>query len=143
MPGGVKGKTILRWLLALAWMVVIFVVSSRSQPPGPADPVLDFIWKKSVHIASYALLAALIRRAIGPSLHATEGAFGLTLLYAISDELHQSFVPGRTARATDVLIDMVGATISLSAIRFLRRFTEETARNSRGRHDPADDEPSA
>ena len=143
MPGVVKRKTIQRWLPALAWMALIFIVSSRPQPPGPADPALDFIWKKSVHVMSYALLAALIRRAIAASPQATQWAFVLTLLYAIGDEFHQSFVPGRTARATDVLIDMVGATISLGALRFRHRSIEETARNLRGHHGPADDEPSA
>jgi VanZ family protein len=124
-------------------MALIFIVSSRSQPPGPADPALDFIWKKSVHAMSYALLAALIRRAIAASSQATQWAFVLTLLYAISDEFHQSFVPGRTARATDVLIDMAGATISLGALWFRHRSIEETVRSLRGHHGPADDEPSA
>lgn len=141
MTGNVKQKTILRWLPALAWMALIFLVSSRSQPPGPADPTLDFIWKKSVHVASYAVLAILMRRGLGPTPHATLWALALTLLYAISDEYHQSFVPGRTARATDVLIDMLGATIGLAAMQLRHRVTGGTTRSSRGHHDQANDEP--
>jgi VanZ family protein len=95
-----------------------------------------------VHVASYALLAYLFRRALGPSPHATQWAWALTLLYAISDEVHQSFVPGRTARATDVAIDMVGATISLYVLRFPRRPIAGITRSLPGHHDPADDEPS-
>lgn len=142
MTGRIKSETIRRWLPAFAWMALIFLMSSQSQPPGPADPALDFIWKKGVHVASYALLAHLLRGAIGPSPRAKQWAWMLTLLYAISDEFHQSFVPGRTARATDVAIDMVGATIGLYVLRFPRRSIAGTTRSLRGHHDRADDEPS-
>jgi VanZ family protein len=143
MIGAGKQRAIRRWLVALTWMAMIFAVSSRSNPPAPDDPTLDFIWKKSVHIASYALLAVLVRRALDPFQQATPWALVLTLGYAISDEFHQSFVPGRTGRATDVLIDMFGAVLGLWTWRTWSRSIARTTRNSPGRLDQTSGEPSA
>ena len=44
------------------------------------------------------------------------GAFVLSLLYAISDELHQTFVPGRSGRLTDVGFDSLGALLALGLV---------------------------
>ena len=43
-------------------------------------------------------------------------AYGLTVIYAVSDEIHQAFVPGRSAQLSDVCIDACGAAIGLSLI---------------------------
>ena len=52
------------------------------------------------------------RRVAGASLL---GAFVIAVLYGVSDEFHQSFVPGRTPDAADVLADAVGAALALTA----------------------------
>lgn len=69
-------------------------------------------------MVEYAILAMLLLRAAGRSL---EGALAVSLLYALSDELHQSFVPGRTARWADVGFDFVGAVLGVITILRLRR----------------------
>lgn len=64
-------------------------------------------------MVAYGVLAILARRlGVGDA-----GALAIVLAYAISDELHQRFVPGRTGTAIDVLIDLLGATLSLALLR--------------------------
>ena len=73
--------------------------------------------RKAAHITEYALLAALIYTAL-----AVDGlkwkftgyaAFGISVLFACSDEFHQLFVPGRSGLAADVLIDASGILIAV------------------------------
>ena len=81
-----------------------------------------FLFRKLCHLTEYALLAVLFWRAVRrprknhsqPWRWGEAGlALGLVLLYSASDEIHQAFVPTRTAHATDVLIDTSGAAIGL------------------------------
>ena len=69
------------------------------------------------HFTEYAILASLLWLALRSSprfaRHATALAFGLAALYALSDELHQSFVPGRTPDARDWLVDLAGAALAI------------------------------
>lgn len=106
-------RRLLRWLPALAWMAVIFLLSSQgglrvSEDVGTEKPI-----RIVAHLATFALLAGLLVFAIcgrrAPSGRAVVGAVGLTLLYALSDELHQALVPGRNGRLDDVVIDLAGA----------------------------------
>ena len=54
-------------------------------------------------------------------------AWLLTVIYAISDEWHQSFVAGRHPQATDVLIDACGAATALLAVWLVQRRAEKLA----------------
>lgn len=49
----------------------------------------------------------------------------LAMLYGVSDEIHQSFVPGRVASIADLGIDLVGILLSLLTIRFYERIAEK------------------
>ena len=92
------------WLPVVAWAAVIFAFSSVPHL-GTGLGTWDLILRKIAHTAEYAVLGALLMRATArPWL-----AWALGVLYAVSDEFHQWFVPGRTAAATDCLIDMSGA----------------------------------
>jgi VanZ family protein len=102
-----------RWLLVASWMALIFFLSSQPQLPSPPDPWADLIFKKGAHFAVYAVLAVLFRRALPPSRWIWALSWVLTVLYAASDEWHQSFVPGRHPHITDVLIDLCGAAAGL------------------------------
>lgn len=79
--------------------------------------MLDLVLRKAAHLFVFGVLAWLVARALrgdGIGVRASIwGAFLLTLLYAVSDEWHQTFVEGRVGHATDVAIDMVGASIAL------------------------------
>jgi VanZ family protein len=115
------------WLPPLAWMGMIFYLSAQSTLPGPPQPWLDTLLKKSAHFGVYAGLAFWWWRA----LRGTQGtfprrlssgtvlalAFILTVLYAVSDEFHQSFTPSRHPSPWDVLIDAAGAATALGLLR--------------------------
>lgn len=110
-----RKERLVKWLLVIVWMGVIFLFSAQ-----PADQIRDFgIWnipiKKGAHMVGYAVLAILAQRSIGGTVTGRSWwyAMGLVLLYAISDEYHQTFVAGRTGQALDVVIDCVGAVVGL------------------------------
>ena len=77
----------------------------------------DLILRKIAHVSEYAILGALLMRAIQrPVVAILAGG-----LYAVSDEFHQHFVRGRHAAWYDVVIDTVGVTIGVLAWGHLRR----------------------
>ncbi len=100
-----------RWAPVVAWMAVVFFVSSLSHL-GRAGRVPDWV----SHPIEYGVGAALVcraleggrRRALTMSTALT--ATLLTTAYGVTDEYHQSFVPGRTSDLADVVKDFVGAT---------------------------------
>lgn len=108
MSGGRERLT--RWLPALLLMGVIWTLSSQPSFPTPDDPLLKTLLLKGGHMIGYGMLAASYAWALGRGRgrRALWGALGLTLLYAISDEWHQTWVPGRNGQPLDVLIDFVG-----------------------------------
>lgn len=112
-----RHRTLVRWSPAVAWMAVIFLLSSQSGLRVSQDAEVDRPIRTVAHLATYALLAGLLLYALAgprrPTLRSALVALALTALYAVSDELHQSLVPDRTGRAADVLIDLVGATLGL------------------------------
>jgi len=103
------------WGPSLLLMAIIFILSSQSDIPAPPDPLLDRIFKKSAHAIGYGMLAISYARALaGSSVRRVVSlALCLTILYAISDEWHQTFVPNRFGSPVDVLIDTVGASVAL------------------------------
>jgi VanZ family protein len=106
-------RSLLRWLPALGWMAVIFLLSAQGGLRVSEDPGVDRPLRIVAHLATFGLLGALVLFAISgrqrPSGPAALAAVGVTLLYALSDELHQALVPGRTGRLDDVVVDLVGA----------------------------------
>ena len=77
--------------------------------------VMDFVIEKSAHTFEFSVLAALLTRALGGTGSSRRRAFflavGLTWLYALSDEFHQRFVPGRQADWGDILVDWLAALL--------------------------------
>ncbi len=105
------------WLPVLVWMGIIFILSAQPSLPSLPDETADTILKKAGHFTEYAVLAALSARACSAGRPLRRGdlwrALLLTLFYAASDEFHQSFVPGRTARLFDCGVDALGASLAL------------------------------
>lgn len=102
------------WLPVLAWAAVIFAFSSVPSL-GTGLGTWDLVLRKAAHVTEYAILGALLLRALGR----TVPAFALGVAYAVSDEVHQSFVAGRRGALVDVLIDAVGVGLGLLAWRRL------------------------
>jgi VanZ family protein len=103
----------LYWIPALVYMAGIYFVSSIPDVgPLPGD-----VSDKSAHTLAYAGLAVVVLYALarGQAAAATIGraalAFVIASAYGMTDEWHQSFVPGRTADWADVRADAVGAAL--------------------------------
>jgi VanZ family protein len=106
------------WAPLVAWMVLIYILSDQPDLPHASGAIADTVIKKGLHAAGYAVLAVLWRRALVAHRvpRAAAWAFVLTVAYAVTDEWHQTFVPGRTGRATDVAIDALGACAGLLVV---------------------------
>jgi VanZ family protein len=102
------------WLPVALCAAVIFAISSIPSL-GTELGTWDLVLRKLAHTAEYAVLGALLVRALGRPAP----ALALGVLYAVSDELHQHFVPGRRGAPFDVLIDAVGVTIGILVWRSL------------------------
>jgi VanZ family protein len=102
-------------------MVVIFVLSSQSTMPdwAPRFQFRDI----AGHLVAFGVLALLFRWSLS-SVSARQPAiwaFLAVLVYAVSDEFHQSFVPGRHSDPFDIFVDAVGAALALTLFEhFLR-----------------------
>jgi VanZ family protein len=106
------------WGLVAAWMALIFGVSAR---PLPAYVATFPDW--STHAGAFAVLAVLACRAfagrLGAPLRSADAlrVVVLCVAYGVTDEFHQSFVPGREATAWDVAKDAVGAVVGVWVYR--------------------------
>ncbi len=115
-------KLLSLWLPVLIQMGLIFYFSS--QPSG--SPALDRfpLPAKIGHLGGYGLLGFLLYRAFNENCfewnrQAAGYSFITAFFYGLTDELHQSFVPGRNASAGDVLINAAGILLALGLIRFV------------------------
>lgn len=120
-------KYLYLWFPVVFWCLVIFYFSSLQTNVIDAPfNLTDFIIKKTAHIIEYAILTVLFFRALYKSLttpNLNQTAFYTFLyafFYAISDEFHQMFTYGRTARVRDVIIDIIGISLALYFISKLK-----------------------
>ena len=125
-----KRRIILRWFFALAVMCVIYFVSSQPSDDLPNFDRADLIVKKGGHMLGYGLLALSYWNILDRAEGKRPVAWLLAVLYAVTDEFHQSFVPGRHPSAWDVLIfDNLGALIALwvASLYLKRKRPDENA----------------
>jgi VanZ family protein len=104
----VSGSHVRAWLPVLAWAAVIFAFSSVPDL-GTGLGGWDLVLRKIAHAAEFAVLGALLVRATGRA----GSALAIGALYAISDEVHQSFVPGRLGSPLDVAVDAAGVAVGV------------------------------
>jgi VanZ family protein len=91
-------------------MAIIFALSAQPNLNSGLG-IWDLMGRKLAHMAAFGLLWALWQRALGRPL----AALAITLAYAASDELHQSFVRGRNGSLWDVAIDAAGVGLAMLA----------------------------
>lgn len=125
---GSFSKFIRYYLPAFLWTGVIFYFSSVPDLKVGAQSIsAEIILRKLGHIIEFAVLYGLVfriffyghrqnfKKSIGFSLI-------VVILYAISDECHQTFTPGRTGKIVDVVFDAISAILGLQIINiYIRR----------------------
>lgn len=143
------------WFPVFLWASLIFFFStdifSSANTAGAFEPILqqifpqltpDYIerihavFRKLGHFTEYFVFGGLLWRA----LHSQDAAgtrsrrlllsLAITVIYAISDEWHQSFVPSRSASVIDVLIDTIGGLCGIWSFK-LRKSRDERVGPSR------------
>ena len=103
-------------------MLTIFLFSAQPSSELPSFDWADRIVKKGGHMAGYALLTFSFWRALDFRPEKRWLAWCFVMLYAVTDEFHQSFVPGRFPSVWDVLIfDNLGALVSLWLLSLYKR----------------------
>jgi VanZ family protein len=102
-------------------MGLIFYLSAQPDLPTPPSGLATRLISSAAHVFLFGVLAVLWARALGGRRHAWAVAFTVTLLYALSDEFHQAFVPGRDPDLWDVVCDALGAALGLFGWSWLRR----------------------
>ena len=140
-----KFKIIISWALVISWMAVIFMLSSQvaeqsnELSTGITQTVIEIIQKatpfweigseqlnhilrKGAHFTAYMILGALVINALYKSFGIGKRyifwGFMICVIYAVSDEVHQAFVPGRGPALKDVLIDSAGAFTGIISIYY-------------------------
>src|SRR5690606_6495615 len=133
-PGDDSGPPMIwRWLPAAGVAALIFALSQRSSFPRPRLASV-VILASAAHLARFGALAVWAYWAYRPQttrrLHRVVGTLALVVVYGITDEVHQSLVPGRHPSAFAVVVDAIGALAALLAIQAFERIRRE--RRARG-----------
>jgi VanZ family protein len=110
-----SSRAVSLWLPVIVWAAVIFTFSSIPSLNSGLG-TWDTILRKGAHLTEYAILGALLLRAVGQAVP----AFLIAVAYAATDELHQHFVRGRHASPVDVLIDSIGIAAGILVLKRVR-----------------------
>lgn len=106
-------KLIYYWLPPLMCMFLIFSLSSRQRISVSEITSINFIFFKTLHIIEYAVLFFLLFRAFFKTTTLPLNriffiTIFISIIYAFTDELHQTFVPTREGSPRDIVIDTIG-----------------------------------
>ena len=100
-------------------MVLLFVLSSQSGLRVSEDADIDRPLRVLAHLMAFAVLGAALLfalcDAVRPSARNVLVAFTIAVLFGLSDEIHQAFVPDRTGQLQDLVVDTIGAAIGVAA----------------------------
>lgn len=113
-----RRAVLVAWLPVVAWAALIFGLSAQPNLRFVDDAGLDFVVRKLGHMGVFGILALLLWRGLARTTGVPEPwawAIVLTVLYAISDEIHQGTVVGRHPALLDVAIDTTGAILFVAA----------------------------
>lgn len=102
--------------MVIIWAAFIFFLSRQPGLNSGFPQIWDLVLRKLAHISEYFILNVLLIKSFGSYSLSRKKililSFSLALLYAISDEYHQSFIFGRQGTVRDVMIDGVGILLS-------------------------------
>lgn len=131
-------KKIINIILMLTWMILIFTMSSFDATESGEQSnfivniivnvlnisnlnILSLIIRKLAHFTEYFILGMLAYNLIHNCNKKVYIAIIICVLYAISDEFHQWFVPGRSCQLLDILIDSMGATLGIFLCKKIKK----------------------
>jgi VanZ family protein len=121
-------KQIFFIILSITWMYLIYFLSSLPSSATGPDTLTFKIISHLLHLVMFGILSILFLFTLKWNNPLSETrpfvfilSLLLTIIYAITDEYHQSFSPGRFASIKDILIDASGAIISLFTIYYVKR----------------------
>lgn len=141
-------KKLIAWLFVAIWMGVIFYLSHQSGATSsklssgfmniivqtftllfPFEINVEnfhFLIRKGAHFCAYFILGILVMNALYGSRNKkveTIIASSICIIYAITDEFHQLFIPGRSGEVMDVVIDSCGSTIGIGLFLIAKKFS--------------------
>jgi VanZ family protein len=118
----IRNKKILFWFAVVLWLAVIFFLSSMKGSGTASYSLVYFIERKFFHVLEYFILASLFYGAFlqsYPKRQAVLFSLVCSLVYAFSDEWHQTFIFGREGAVRDIAIDFLGI---FAAVIFISNF---------------------
>lgn len=122
-------KIIRYWVPLILYAGLIVYFSSLSHPEARLSRFFLLFNDKVIHAIEYAILGILFYRTFDqaagrtPAIHASFLAVLASIIFGLTDEIHQFFVPLRKSDGWDLLADSIGATIGVLAWRFLRSYS--------------------
>jgi hypothetical protein len=124
-------KFIKLWIPVFSWCWVIFYLSSIPNL-NTGWGTWDLILRKAAHITEYFILTVLLYRAFKGSFNFSSfyllfWSSVLSFLYAVSDEIHQAFVPTRSPSPKDVFMDSLGIIAFYLLIKYGNKFRKTVA----------------
>jgi len=128
-------------VLVILWMTLIFIMSSSNsiESNNQSNYIVNFISnilnitnidtlsyviRKIAHLTEYLILGFLVNNMIKEYNKKIYLSIIICILYAISDEIHQSLVPGRNPQVLDVLIDSVGSITGIFLLNIKHIFNK-------------------
>ena len=130
-------------ILVLIWMIIIFIMSSFNAEDSANQSnfivniisnifnienvkLLSLIIRKLAHFTEYLILGTLVINMFTKNNDKKTYLLSILLciIYAISDEIHQIFTPGRACQITDILIDSVGSITGIYLFKLLKKRKE-------------------
>lgn len=125
-------------ILVIIWMMFIFIMSSFNSNESSSQSnfivnilsnifnsnnieILSLIVRKLAHFIEYTILGILVYNLIYSYNKKIYLSIIICIIYSISDEVHQLFVPGRSCQITDILIDSTGSVTGIILLYILYR----------------------
>ena len=126
-------------ILVIIWMILIFTMSSFDATESSNQSnfivniivnifninnieLVSLIIRKLAHFTEYLILGILTYNLIKSYNKKTYIAIIICILYAISDEIHQYFVPGRSCQILDMTIDSIGSLTGIYILKIIKKY---------------------
>lgn len=159
----IRQQKLISTALLLFWMTIIFLMSSRNADVSTLDShrigtivatiirlvkpsfsiaglveMMDHAIRKTAHMSEYLILAMLLMNCLQAYgiKHRPGGRYAMAIgaLYALTDEVHQYFVPGRSCQLSDVLIDSVGVFLGVCLFSIIIKSKLKNQGNEKFKH---------